>query len=1158
MATGATAIYQIPYPLPTDQVDVAGDFEQLAVKIDDNLNEWVEDITSAMITGGTYSNGINTPTYNDTTGTISMTLSQDLRSTASPTFNNLYLDGSVYLSGSILTPSVIDVTSSTNALRITQKGTGNAFLVEDSTNPDSDPFVIDNSGKVISGYTSAISTRYGSTSITPRSQVLSPNSDNMLLADHSSDALPSAIYGAKSRSTDPAIKQTVLINDSLFRISAAGDDGTLFTEAARIEVQVDAIPSTNEMPGRIVFSTTPELSNTPVERMRISNAGYVGIGKTDPSTTLDVFGTITGSAGSFDNLVGTTGTVTTFNATSITSPTILSSTPTSSNQVTTKAYVDNLAGSIAPEIVHFDDISTAFDGQKNRFFLTNNVNATKIFKRTNFIADPSFEGVAEVKYKTYKVGDVGPSGGLIFITPSSVGNNTGKYFEAAPDNLDGSTNIVADLFKPTQIPGADQTIVGTGLQNTLDIIQATTYNSGQMRTFTDSANGIAANVVDGQGIYWTKPSGFTQDEVDQFNSMNGKSVNAVYLEDYSRKNFVINPSFEVNASGWSSPQTIVRSTEISLYGSASLKSTLLNSPDSNVLYCDASSVNVPLGTITISVYFYIPDNSLLAGKSIRVGIEGGSASAGSPISANDPILVAGSWVRASGTYNVSVAGTILFTARLVDALPSSYINSVIYADGALVELASTTRPYFDGTNTSQINGYDSISWDGTIGLSTSTMSAYRTTASKSFAITPVITARSAYGSYPATNATVAAGDTVLFTSTSTSDFTPTSITDGFRLPSCKFMWNGTSAADINAANLARAYSLNGYSDWYLPSKAELVSLYAAILPKRIQYPGINYWSTSTFDEELPFLYAMNFAGYPEESYRGQFFVRPIRSFLPASINGSTSHSVERIGDAWIIQQNGVVNAASSISRTYSTKYIGNSSMKVITDGSLIKQGVTYAAVSLDLNTTYTFSSYVNVESGSPVNVIVYDGQNNVLSQSLSTSSASWNRISTTFSTQNDPTILISIVTDSSLAATTFYVDAVLLEKTDQLMDYFDGSNLPTSAGRVISAPSWSGTINNSISTVQYYESGEFKPTNPERLQLSICGILQTVSYPQYAWHSMFPMDGFTVDSDGYVTFSEAPTRGSKFDAKYIAGNNTVAETNKRNYPFKAIDILLGS
>jgi hypothetical protein len=1147
MATGATAIYQIPYPLPTDQVDVAGDFEQLAVKIDDNLNEWVEDITSTMITGGTYSNGINTPTYNDTTGLISMTLSQDLRSTASPTFNNLNLSGSLYLTGSILTPSVIDVTSSTDALRITQKGTGNALLIEDSANPDSNPFVIDNSGKVISGYTSAISTRYGNTSITPRSQVLSPNSDHMLLADHSSDALPSAIYGAKSRSTDPAIKQTVLINDSLFRISAAGDDGTLFTEAARIEVQVDAIPSTNQMPGRITFSTTPILSNTPVERMRINNSGYVGIGKTNPATTLDVFGTITGSAGSFDNLVGTTGTVTTFNATSITSPTILTSTPTSSNQATTKAYVDNLAGSIAPEIVHFDDISTAFDGQKNRFFLTNNVNGTRIFKRTNFIADPSFEGVAEVKYKTYNVGDVGPSGGLIFITPSSIGNNTGKYFEASPDNLDGSTNIVADLFKTTVIPGADQTIIGTGLQNTLDIIQATTYNSGEIRTFTDSANGIAANVVDGQGVYWTKPSGFTQDEVNQFNSMNGKLVNGTYLENYSRKNLIANPSFEVNTTNWNNQaSTIARSTEDKVFGNASCLVTQTATLEAGIVQANPSSLVIGL-PYTLS--FYI--RSLVNIQNLKLFVsQPGSIGVGMNFT-QDP---ADGWVRRSITFTSQ--STSLFTFIYNQSVPIN--GEQFYVDGFMLEQSSTLRDYFDGTTTNQINGYDSISWDGTANNSTSTMSAYRTTASKSFAITPVITARSAYGSYPATNATVAAGDTILFTSTSTSDFTATSITDGFRLPSCKFMWNGTSAADINAANLARAYSLNGYSDWYLPSKNELSQLYSAILPKRIQYPGINYWSTSTFNEELPFLYAMNFAGYPEESYRGQFFVRPIRSFLPTSINGSTSHSIEKIGDAWIIQQNGVVNAASSISRTYSTKYIGNSSMKVITNGSLIKQGVTYAAVSLSLNTTYTFSSYINVESGSPVNVIVYDGQNNVLSQSLSTSSASWNRISTTFSTQNDPSILISIVTDSSLAATTFYVDAVLLEQTNQLMDYFDGSNLPTSAGRVITAPSWSGTINNSISTVQYYESGEFKPTNPERLQLSICGILQTVSYPQYAWHSMFPMDGFTVDSDGYVTFSEAPTRGSKFDAKYIAGNNAVAETNKRNYPFKAIDILLGS
>jgi hypothetical protein len=46
---------------------------------------------------------------------------------------------------------VIEGTTTSAALRITQLGTGNALLVEDSTNPDSTPFVINNGGQVIAG-----------------------------------------------------------------------------------------------------------------------------------------------------------------------------------------------------------------------------------------------------------------------------------------------------------------------------------------------------------------------------------------------------------------------------------------------------------------------------------------------------------------------------------------------------------------------------------------------------------------------------------------------------------------------------------------------------------------------------------------------------------------------------------------------------------------------------------------------------------------------------------------------------------------------------------------------------------------------------------------------------------------------------------------------
>jgi hypothetical protein len=45
-------------------------------------------------------------------------------------------------------PNIIDVNSSSAALRITQIGSGNALLVEDSVNPDATPFVIDASGSV--------------------------------------------------------------------------------------------------------------------------------------------------------------------------------------------------------------------------------------------------------------------------------------------------------------------------------------------------------------------------------------------------------------------------------------------------------------------------------------------------------------------------------------------------------------------------------------------------------------------------------------------------------------------------------------------------------------------------------------------------------------------------------------------------------------------------------------------------------------------------------------------------------------------------------------------------------------------------------------------------------------------------------------------------
>lgn len=70
---------------------------------------------------------------------------------------------------------VISVTDNSNAaLRITQEGTGNAFVVEDSANPDSTPFVIDASGNVTTSsrvsLTGSSQTNTGAASILNMSQ----------------------------------------------------------------------------------------------------------------------------------------------------------------------------------------------------------------------------------------------------------------------------------------------------------------------------------------------------------------------------------------------------------------------------------------------------------------------------------------------------------------------------------------------------------------------------------------------------------------------------------------------------------------------------------------------------------------------------------------------------------------------------------------------------------------------------------------------------------------------------------------------------------------------------------------------------------------------------------------------------------------------------
>lgn len=105
-------------------------------------------------------------------------------------------------------------------------------------------------------------------------------------------ALGSHIINVRSRGTESS-ETIVQSGDFLSRYDATGFDGTDYEIAAQIDAVVDGTPGSNDMPGRLVFLTTPDGSATPSERMRINNAGLVSIGGSAPtaSAKLDIQGT---------------------------------------------------------------------------------------------------------------------------------------------------------------------------------------------------------------------------------------------------------------------------------------------------------------------------------------------------------------------------------------------------------------------------------------------------------------------------------------------------------------------------------------------------------------------------------------------------------------------------------------------------------------------------------------------------------------------------------------------------------------------------------------------------------------------------------------------------------------------------------------------------
>jgi len=100
---------------------------------------------------------------------------------------------------------------------------------------------------------------------------------SVIIARNSNNASSSNLIFQKSRGTSTGSNTVIQNNDAVGTIIFEGSDGTNTDSLASIIGACDGTPGTNDVPGRLVFSTTADGAASPTERLRINSDGDVSI-----------------------------------------------------------------------------------------------------------------------------------------------------------------------------------------------------------------------------------------------------------------------------------------------------------------------------------------------------------------------------------------------------------------------------------------------------------------------------------------------------------------------------------------------------------------------------------------------------------------------------------------------------------------------------------------------------------------------------------------------------------------------------------------------------------------------------------------------------------------------------------------------------------------
>ena len=161
------------------------------------------------------------------------------------------------------------LTGSTNNTVCTVTG-ANAIAGEANLTFDGSDLAV-TSGKLIVGAT-------GTTGETWTQNALIVGTETLALGRAEANNAGPHLHFYKSRNGTWGSNTIVQDNDQLGSIIWYADDGTDYkSPAAMIQACSDGTPGTNDMPGRLIFYTTPDGSETNTERLRIDSTGDVKV-----------------------------------------------------------------------------------------------------------------------------------------------------------------------------------------------------------------------------------------------------------------------------------------------------------------------------------------------------------------------------------------------------------------------------------------------------------------------------------------------------------------------------------------------------------------------------------------------------------------------------------------------------------------------------------------------------------------------------------------------------------------------------------------------------------------------------------------------------------------------------------------------------------------